>query len=58
MSKNDIDERSIYDIEPNCEVIGEPGEYDEFKKLGLTDVLYIWTGIDLRRKKIKRSNLL
>jgi hypothetical protein len=31
MSKNDIDERSIYDIEPNCEVIGEPGEYDEFK---------------------------
>jgi len=55
MSKNDIDERSIYDIEPNCEVIGEPGEYDEFKKLGLTDVLYIWTGIDLRRKKNKKK---
>lgn len=55
MSKKDIDERSIYDIEPYCEVIGELGEYDEFKKLGLTDVLYIWTGIDLRRKKNKKK---
>ena len=53
MTRVDIDDRRIEDIEPHYDVIGEPGEYDEFKKLGVTDILYIMTGIDLRRNKPK-----
>lgn len=31
MTRADIDDRRIEDIELHYDVIGEPGEYDEFK---------------------------
>ena len=45
--------KEIRNLKPHYDVVAEPGEYDEFKKLGIADMLYIMTGIDLRRNKPK-----